>query len=186
MEDIPKIINIKGTSNRYLIKKLIKNNDEKEIKKRIESKKWNFSEENYNYINQLNILDTILINNLNNNEKDDISKIIIQQINKKIGSYKQQDIIKNIFNNDEFINLENIIHKMIQNKLKCYYCSCEMLLLYNNLREMTQWTIDRIDNDKGHNKENFHLACLDCNLKRRRRTDENFLFTKQLSIVKKE
>jgi hypothetical protein len=51
-------------------------------------------------------------------------------------------------------------------------------------REMKQWSVDRIDNDKGHNIDNFHLACLDCNLKRRRRTDEKFLFTKQLNIVK--
>ena len=47
-------------------------------------------------------------------------------------------------------------------------------------------SIDRIDNDKGHNIDNFHLACLDCNLKRRRRTDEKFLFTKQLNIIKQD
>jgi hypothetical protein len=42
---------------------------------------------------------------------------------------------------------------------------------------MKQWSVDRNDNDVGHDKGNFHLACLDCNLKRRRRTDEKFLFT---------
>ena len=51
---------------------------------------------------------------------------------------------------------------------------------------MTQWSIDRIDNDKGHNIDNYHLSCLDCNLKRRRRTDENFRFTKQLYLIKQE
>ncbi len=59
-----------------------------------------------------------------------------------------------------------------------------MLLLYDITRESKQWSVDRIDNDLGHNINNYHLACLDCNLKRRRRTDEKFLFTKQLNIIK--
>lgn len=51
-------------------------------------------------------------------------------------------------------------------------------------RKTKQWSVDRIDNDKGHNNDNYHLACLACNLKRRKQTDEKFLFTKQLNIVK--
>jgi hypothetical protein len=73
---------------------------------------------------------------------------------------------------------------MIECDLKCRYCKKEMIVLYNISREMTQWTVDRIDNDFGHNIDNFHLACLECNLNRRRRTDEKFLFTKQLNIIK--
>ena len=61
-----------------------------------------------------------------------------------------------------------------------------MCILYEVSRELKQWTLDRIDNDKGHNNDNYHLACLDCNLKRRRQTDVKFLFTKQLKIVKHE
>ena len=87
---------------------------------------------------------------------------------------------------ESFIDFNCVIDKMIECELKCRYCICEMSVLYDRSREMKQWSVDRIDNDKGHNKDNFHLACLDCNLKRRRRTDEKFLFTKQLSIVKKE
>jgi hypothetical protein len=61
-----------------------------------------------------------------------------------------------------------------------------MNVLYEISREMSQWSVDRINNDLGHNNNNFHLACLDCNLKRRRRTDEKYLFTKQLNIVKQD
>ncbi len=75
---------------------------------------------------------------------------------------------------------------MIECELKCRYCKKEMSVLYDISREMTQWSVDRIDNDQGHNINNFHLACLDCNLKRRRRTDEKFLFTKQLNIIKQD
>jgi hypothetical protein len=59
-----------------------------------------------------------------------------------------------------------------------------MNVLYDISREASQWTVDRINNDLGHNINNFYLACLDCNLKRRCRNDAKFLFTKQLKITK--
>jgi hypothetical protein len=176
-----KKINITGTTNRYQIKKL-SNNYGKEIKKRVESEKWTFTEENYKYENQLKMIQDILNNNFNH--IDEVSKIVIQQINKKINGYKQQDVIKKHLNTEEFLTFESVINKMIECELKCRYCKKEMNVLYDISREMTQWSVDRIDNDKGHNINNFHLACLDCNLKRRRRTDEKFLFTKQLNIIK--
>ena len=124
------------------------------------------------------------ISNNNLNYINDISKIAIQEINKKIYGYKQQDKIKKHFNEIVFINFGSIINKMIECELKCRYCKNEMNVLYDISREMKQWSVDRINNDLGHNIDNYHLACLECNLKRRRRTDEKFLFTKQLKIVK--
>jgi hypothetical protein len=125
-------------------------------------------------------------NNNNLNYFDDVSKIAIQEINKKMYGYKQQDTLKKRYNEEQFLTFESIINKMIECELKCRYCKNEMNVLYDISREMKQWSIDRINNDVGHNIDNYHLACLDCNLKRRRRTDEKFLFTKQLNIVKKE
>ena len=84
----------------------------------------------------------------------------------------------------KFLTFESVINKMIECELKCRYCKNEMNVLYDISREMRQWSVDRVDNDVGHNIDNFHLACLECNLKRRRRTDEKFLFTKQLNIIK--
>ena len=183
MQEETKKINIIGTNNRYKIKKLNEPIENK-IKKRVETEKWTFSEEHYKYENQLSMLSNILNNNFT--RIDDVSKIAIQQINKKIYSYKQQDIIKKLLNEEKFLTFESIINKMNECQLKCRYCKKEMNVLYDISREMSQWSVDRIDNDKGHNIDNFHLACLDCNLKRRRRTDEKFLFTKQLNIVKQD
>ena len=183
MQEETKKINIIGTNNRYKIKKLNESIENK-IKKRVETEKWTFSEEHYKYENQLIMLSNILNNNFT--LVDEVSKIAIQQINKKIYSYKQQDIIKKLLNEERFLTFESIINKMNECQLKCRYCKKEMNVLYDISREMSQWSVDRIDNDKGHNIDNFHLACLDCNLKRRRRTDENFLFTKQLNIVKQD
>ena len=184
MDDFSKIINITGKNNKYQMKKINERNIEKEVKKRVQSEKWSFSDENYEYSNQIKMIIDISNNNLT--YIDEVSKIAIQEINKKIYSYKQQDKLKKLFNEIKFLTFDSIINKMIECELKCRYCKIGMNVLYDISREVNQWSVDRIDNDLGHNIDNFHLACLDCNLKRRRRTDEKFLFTKQLNIVKKD
>ena len=73
---------------------------------------------------------------------------------------------------------------MVDSKLNCCYCKENMFVLYDISRELKQWSVDRIDNGYGHNKDNYHLSCLDCNLKRRCRTNEKYMFTKELNIVK--
>ena len=185
MSQEPRSISITGTNNRYQMRKSISQHKvEKEIKKRVASKKWTFSDECFNYYYQMNLINGVYKNGYQ--DTDEISKTAIQEINKKIYGYKQQDNLKKHYDNANFITFESIINKMVESQLKCRYCKCEMSILYDVSREMKQWSVDRIDNDKGHNIDNFHLACLDCNLKRRRRTDDKFLFTKQLHIVKKD
>ena len=51
---------------------------------------------------------------------------------------------------------------------------------------MSQWTLDRLDNSVAHTTENVVISCLKCNLKKGCKTEEDFVFTKQLSITKKE
>jgi hypothetical protein len=180
MADEPKKIVISGTNNKYQMNKLIKpRNANIEAKKRLESEKWNFDESYYEYFNQLK-----LIEDLSNNTLNEVEKIVVQEINKKISGYKQQDKLKKIYDENKFLTFETVIQKLLDCKLICYYCKAELKVLYDISRQMTQWSVDRIDNDKGHNNDNFHIACLECNLKRRRRTDDKFLFTKQMKLVK--
>jgi len=186
--DLKKQINISGQANRYQIKKLTQ---EKIIdKKRVETKKWELELVYFQYTKQLQLLTDISNNILNvydNEDKDtNASKILIHQIEKKITSYKQQDIDKKILNNEKKIHLTCIIDKLNETEIKCYYCKCEMLILYENVRDSKQWTVDRLNNDIGHNIDNFVLACLSCNLKRRCKSADKFLFTKQLNIIKKD
>ena len=70
--------------------------------------------------------------------------------------------------------------------MKCFYCCCEVYLIYETVRQMNQWTLDRIDNSFGHNKNNLVISCLECNLKRRNIDKDKFLFTKRLNIKKEE
>jgi len=147
----------------------------------------NGNEINGNEINGSEINVNALVETSINIDKDiDVAKIIKQQINKKISSYKCQDKIKNRLDNDKFITFVSIIEKMVECELKCRYCKEEMNVLYDISREMKQWSVDRVLNKFGHNIDNFHLACLECNLKRRCKTHDKFLFTKQLNIVKQK
>ena len=162
-----KIINITGIHNEPIKK-------EKEIKKRVQSEKWEFPDDYYEHTKQMNLI----IDISNGNLTDYVSKIMVNEISKKISSYKQQDKLKKKLDISKFLTLRSVIDKMIDCELKCRYCKNLMDVLYDISREMKQWSVDRIDNDLGHNIDNYHLACLECNLKRRRRTDEKFLFTK--------
>ena len=112
--------------------------------------------------------------------------MIISHIKNKISSYKQQDIIKKKLNIPCFVSFENVIELLIEAKMKCYYCACETYLLYENVREMKQWSLDRINNEIGHNKHNLVICCLECNLKRRRTNKDAFFFTKNLKIIKED
>ena len=51
---------------------------------------------------------------------------------------------------------------------------------------MLQWTLDRLDNSIAHTTDNVVISCLNCNLKKGRKNEEDFTFTKQLTITKKE
>ena len=126
-----------------------------------------------------------LINQLYLDEEFEGKKQINQELKKKLNSYKTQDKKKKRYDEKLFISLFDIVEKLVISKLKCKYCRCMVSILYNTCREGKQWTLDRIDNSIGHNADNVVIACLQCNLKRRRQDDKKFLFSKQMVIIKK-
>ena len=77
------------------------------------------------------------------------------------------------------------MEKLVVSKLKCYYCRNNCLIYYRNKLEDKQWTLDRINNDIGHENNNVVICCYKCNVKRGRLNDESFKFTKQMKIIKK-
>ena len=108
-----------------------------------------------------------------------------KELKRKIKSYKMQDMKKNKLDEEKLIKLDECIDKLVLSRMKCYYCMEDMLLVYENVREPKQWTLDRIDNSIGHINENVVICCLDCNLKRRTMNDKKFKFSKQMKIIKK-
>lgn len=125
------------------------------------------------------------VNMLYLNTEFDGSKKLQRELMKKLSNYKQQDKKKNRYNEDKFISLEGLLEKLVATKIRCNYCKCQCLIFYKNVREQKMWTLDRIDNNIGHNKDNVVISCLGCNLQKRRRGEEAFKFMKQMVITKK-
>jgi hypothetical protein len=176
-----KNITILGTNNRYLIKRA--NRVKNEVKKREIMNKYNILPQFLDFNKQIEMIKDIY---LKRNEYINIREksIIIQELDKKIKCYKQQDIIKKLYNELELVTTQTIFKKLVDCNMLCFYCNCQVYVLYENVRELNQWTVDRIDNSLGHNNNNFVISCLNCNIKRRNLNSDKFLFTKQLNLVK--
>lgn len=160
------------------------NNEEitenKEIKKRKVTEKWNFDTL---AINQFESLCSLVL------EPEEPSNVfcteIRRQIHYKLHSYRSQDVNKSLLDESQFVNYEYVIELLREKQLKCFYCKETVLLMYDAVRDSKQWTLDRMDNSMGHNRGNVEIACLICNLRRRTMYHERYLFTKQVGIIKK-
>ena len=187
-------MNIDDTTNikKIIIKEPCKNalqqsqtkkiNCEKEIKMRVETKTWGLNKVELSHQNQLNVL--LCDGFIDNNNKDKYTEKLISHIKNKLYNYKQQDIIKKKINEENFVSFAETINLLKTSNLKCCYCSSDIYILYERVREMKQWSLDRIDNNIGHNSGNLLIACLECNLKRRRTNKDAFMFTKNMVIIK--
>ena len=175
---------------------------EKEKKKRVETSTWSITDEQLVYDNQLQILNRLYddLHNINNNinnitDNDSITtttkdkpdkyyKTVVSHLKSKISGYKHQDVTKKMFNETQFTTLSDVVTLLYEGKSQCCYCHSNVYILYELVRENKQWSLDRIDNNLGHNIGNLVIACLECNLKRRRTNKDSFMFTKNMKLVK--
>ena len=201
-QDEHKTIQIIGTHNKYLMKQA--NREINKIpKKRVFMNKHNLTEKEIPYETQFTLLKELnsdfrnivnskenIVNSKENivNSKENIinskeKRHMKQEIERKICSYKHQDTLKR-HDQQNFIDYECILSQLLKCNMTCHYCFCQVFILYDNVREKHQWTVDRIDNDKGHTKDNYVISCLECNMKRRAQIFDKFMFTKSLRLVK--
>jgi len=129
--------------------------------------------------NPLAILDQIYHNRL-----DETTEACLQEIKKKHSGYKSQDKQKHKYDVQKHITFNELIEKLIECKLKCYYCNKDMLLLYNKKKEGLQWTLERLNNNIGHYKDNTCISCLTCNLGRRTENHEYYKKGKTMILQK--
>ena len=160
---------------------------EKTVNKRLVTKneRWNFEEHDFSFENQLKII--LQINDFLINDNTKLSNtllFVLQFLKNKIYGYYYQDMKKNKYNSEEFVSLNYILKKLIECNMECFYCNQKVQIIYENVREPKQWSLERIDNEYGHNNTNVVIACLHCNLKRKTMYHERFLFTKQMQIIK--
>ena len=114
------------------------------------------------YKEQINIVQRLYLNDCtleNSNE-------YLSEISRKRSGYIQQDKKHGIYHIDYIINMDDIILKMVESKMKCFYCIHECMFLYKEVYANNQWTLDRIDNNLGHTNKNTVICCLKCNLSR--------------------
>ncbi len=168
-----KKIRIEGNSN---IKKVI---PEQYDSTRKEIKKNEIEDYLLEHNKQIEIINKLYLDDVNND-----GKLVIKFINNKLNSYKQQDVKNNIYGEKFFIKADKVIELLVGCKLRCFYCNTNVFLIYKEIKDKNQWTLDRINNDMGHNNDNVVISCLDCNLKRRNQNMNKFLFTKKLNIIK--
>tara|TARA_Y100000816_G_C25873683_1_gene455932 strand:+ start:102 stop:626 length:525 start_codon:yes stop_codon:yes gene_type:complete len=149
------------------------------------SSSFNFLSENIDYDKEFTHVQQLdMINSLYNNIDFDYKKKILKDLKTKQTSYMQQDKLKTLYNITNFITMNNIIEKLFLSSLQCHYCNTNIYIVYKYKRASNQWTLDRIDNNEGHNFNNVVISCLKCNLNRRCLNSNKFLFTKNLTIIK--
>jgi len=130
------------------------------------------------YENEMEILSNI------QSGANENSALLLQLIKCKLHSYKHQDKTKKKYNAEKFMISEKVIELMTEQKNKCYYCNENVIVFYEKVREPKQWTLERMNNDYGHNVDNCVISCLKCNVTRKTMYHARFKFTKELEIVK--
>ena len=125
-----------------------------------------------------------LINQLYLKNNFNEQTFLSSEINKKLNGYKTQDKKKDRLD-ASFITFDETVEKLVTSKLKCYYCKESVVLMYKDVRQDNQWTLERIDNNICHSYDNVVISCLKCNLKRRCIDSNRFKFSKQVINIKK-
>lgn len=173
-------------------KKVATSTKEKKDRVVTQTKTWNkhFQESDYSVETQLQWIEDLrkkLDHETSTHTSAPISekqRFLKSQINGKIQGYKTQDIQKKKLDLTQFVDLVCVLDKLIECRLLCFYCKDPMLVWYKHTRDPKQWSLDRINNDFGHNKNNIEISCLSCNIRRRCMYHDRFRFTKQLILTK--
>jgi 5-methylcytosine-specific restriction endonuclease McrA len=111
---------------------------------------------------------------------------IIREIDMKRKAYIYQDKHHEIYDPRYSITTDRIVELLVAAELLCFYCREICQVTYKEAMCRRQWTLDRIDNNYGHNDTNVVIACLDCNLKRGTMDAERFRQGKQFTFRKME
>jgi len=107
-----------------------------------------------------------------------ISKYIIQlrvKILDKINSHKSYDKSRNIFDEENFIDFEEVFLQICKQEGRCKYCRITVKFLNYQPYQQNQFSIDRIDSTRGHVKNNVHISCLKCNCKKGKKTKKEYI-----------
>ena len=115
-----------------------------------------------------------------------VLSMILREIEGKRKAYIYQDKHHNIYDPRFTVGTYYVVELLVQSEFVCHYCREICQVTYKEAMCRRQWTLDRIDNNYGHNVTNVVIACLDCNLKRGTMDAERFRMGKQFTFRKVE
>jgi hypothetical protein len=181
-----KSIQITGTNNRYQMKKVTRENEMYKYRSRVATLAW--ETDLYTIETQMKILmglhQTIAENggrviDISFHEPDE--RLMKKELDHKLSGYVGQDRLKK--REGRNISFAETVEKLLTSRLICYYCNTQCHIFYERVREMSQWSFDRIDNDLCHSVDNVVVSCLKCNLARKTRSSKKFKDTKDMKDV---
>ena len=126
----------------------------------------------------------LLLIDIKNDGVSESANILRNHLKTKQSGYRSQDTLKGFYDPDRFVQIPDIVALLIESNLSCFYCRKWTTLFYENVREPRQWSLERLSNKDGHNRENVVIACLECNMRRRTMYYERYIATKQLKVNK--
>ncbi|KAK3746657.1 hypothetical protein RRG08_039082 [Elysia crispata] len=87
-----------------------------------------------------------------------------KNIGRKLQAYKRVDAAKGLKCNLR-LRIKDVEALKEKQSNRCASCNIDLLWCYEP-KDTRQFSVDRIDNAKGHTRDNVRLACLECNRKR--------------------
>ena len=133
---------------------------------------------------QVSIINEIFLGNATAMMVSETHLLYSSLISTKISNYKRQDVANRIFDPKWFITSEEVMELLVASRLRCYYCRANCAVQYIEPRFSGQWTLDRLSNDQGHNRQNVVVSCLKCNLHRWVKNSNRYKLGKQLKFTK--
>jgi 5-methylcytosine-specific restriction endonuclease McrA len=144
------------------------------------NKKWTFDEADLAPDAQRS-----LINAIRDGQHPLHEAFVLQQLRQKLYGYMTQDVDSKRYNHTRFVRIDQVLAALCACDLLCFYCAKPVMVVYEFAREPRQWTVERTDNARGHTQDNFEIACLDCNLRRRTILQMRYVSTKSMATVTK-
>ena len=106
-----KTVVISGKRNRDMIEKV-------ETPVREEVSRYKFEVKDFDHNQQISIVNKLYLDNDLEYKKD-----MTAVINKKLQGYRSQDKQKKLWNDKQFITIDETLEALVASKLRCHYCS---------------------------------------------------------------
>jgi hypothetical protein len=93
----------------------------------------------------------------------------------KISSHRSYDKGRNIYDEITFVDFEDIFMKICRQRGKCNYCKTKLKLINYKPYQGNQFSIDRLNSNASHSRNNTVVSCLNCNVRKGKLTPQEYI-----------